>query len=217
MTKELNKDKKPQTEQQPCTDRKNRKSSRQLDALQAELDKVRSEKTELFAKLQRLGADYENYQKRTAKQVADSIAYEKEAIIKSLLPVLDNLDHTLAAARKTQNLDDLLKGLDIIYDQILAVLKSHGVERITSVGKKFDPALHEAMMQRAEPDTDDGIVLEEFQTGYKLNGRLLRPSRVVVNNKTQSQSSDSDNASPTNTNKEREDKTRPAETNNADL
>ena len=64
---------------------------------------------------------------------------------------------------------------------MLDILKSHGVEPIKALGEKFDPALHQAMMRRAEPEQGNDIVLEEFQTGYKLNGRAIRPSRVIVN------------------------------------
>jgi hypothetical protein len=64
---------------------------------------------------------------------------------------------------------------------MLDILKSHGVEQIKSLGEKFDPALHEAMTQRAEPDQEENVVLEEFQKGYKLNGRVIRPSKVIVN------------------------------------
>jgi molecular chaperone GrpE len=130
---------------------------------------------------QRASADYINFQKRAAKQTADTIAYEKEKIIKTLLPALDNFEHTLQNAQSAESTDVLVKGIRIVYDQILGILKSHGVEHIKALGEKFDPALHEVIMQRAEPDREENIVLEEFQKGYKLNGRVIRPSRVVVN------------------------------------
>jgi molecular chaperone GrpE len=142
---------------------------------------LQKEKDELFGKLQRVSADYINFQKRTAKQTADTIAYEKEKIIKTLLPALDNFEHTLQNAHSAENTDVLVKGIRIIYDQILGILKSHGVEHIKALGEKFDPALHEVIMQRAEPEKEENVVLEEFQKGYKLNGRVIRPSRVIVN------------------------------------
>jgi len=135
----------------------------------------------LQGKLQRVSADYVNFQKRVPKQTADTILYEKEKIIKTLLPVLDNFEHTLQNANSAESLDVLLKGIQIIYDQMLDILKSHGVEQIKAVGEKFEPALHEAMMQRYEAEEEENIVLEEFQKGYKLNGRVIRPSKVVVN------------------------------------
>lgn len=144
-------------------------------------DTLLKEKDELFEKLQRVSADYANFQKRVPRQIADTIAYEKELIIKRFLPVLDNFEHTLANTVSAENLDAFLQGVRIIYDQMLDVLKSFGVEQIEAAGHNFDPAMHEAMMQRTEPDREADIVLEEFQKGYKLNGRMIRPSKVVVN------------------------------------
>ena len=145
------------------------------------IESLRAEKDELFAKLQRVSADYANYQKRAPKQISDSIAYEKERIIKTLLPALDNLEHTLQNAHSSENIDVLVKGIRIIYDQFLDILKSHNVEQIEALGEKFDPAMHQAMTQQSDPNKEENTVLEEFQRGYKLNGRVIRPSKVIVN------------------------------------
>jgi molecular chaperone GrpE len=145
------------------------------------IESLRAEKDELFAKLQRVSADYANYQKRVPKQITDSIAYEKERVIKTLLPALDNFEHTLQNAHSAENVDVLLKGIRIIYDQMLDILKYHNVEQIEALGEKFDPALHQAMTRQSNPDKAEDTVLEEFQKGYKLNGRVIRPSMVIVN------------------------------------
>jgi molecular chaperone GrpE len=162
-----------------------------LDKLRQQIDNLQKEKDELFGKLQRISADYANFQKRVPKQIADTICYEKEKIIKTLLPALDNFEHTLQNApavllRKdeaagAENVDVLIKGVQIIYDQMLDILKSHGVEQIKALGEKFEPALHQAIMQQAKPEQEENIVLEEFQKGYKLNGRVIRPTKVIVN------------------------------------
>ena len=159
----------------------------ELEELRDRIDNLQREKDELFAKLQRVSADYANFQKRTPKQIADTICYEKEKIIKTLLPALDNFERTLQNARSAENVDVLLKGIQIIYDQMLDILKSHNVEQIKALGEPFDPALHEAMMQKTEPEQQENIVLEEFQKGYKLNGRVIRPSKVIVNKLTPEQ------------------------------
>ena len=135
----------------------------------------------LHEKLLRVSADYANFQKRAPKQISDTIAYEKEKIIKTLLPALDNFEHTLQNEQSVENAEAFVKGVRIIYDQMLDILKSHGVEQIQALREKFDPALHEAMLQKAEPEQQDNLVLEEFQKGYKLNGRVIRPSKVIVN------------------------------------
>ena len=153
----------------------------EAENLGEQLKNLQKEKDELFAQLQRVSADYANYQKRAPKQIADSISYEKEKIIKTLLPILDNFEHTLQNAESAESVVVLAEGIRIIYDQMLETLKSNNVERIESLGEKFDPALHQAMMRRAEADKEDDIVLEEFQVGYKLNGRVIRPGKVIVN------------------------------------
>ena len=152
-----------------------------VEELESQIEALQEEKDELFSKLQRVSADYANFQKRSVRQVADTVAYEKENIMRTLLPALDNFEHTLQNADSADSVDVLGKGVRIVYDQILEILKSHGVEEIQALGRKFDPSFHEAMMRRAEPDRQEDIILEEFQKGYKLNGRVIRPSKVVVN------------------------------------
>ena len=164
----------------------------ELEKLRRRLDNLQKEKDELFDKLQRVSADYANFQKRSPKQIADSVAYEKEKIIKSILPALDNFEHTLDGAGSVENLEVLIKGIEIIYDQMLGVLKLHNVEPIEALGEKFDPALHQAMLQREDDQAEEGIVLEEFQKGYKLNGRVIRPSKVIVSKAKSDEQAESD-------------------------
>lgn len=156
----------------------------ELEELRRQLEDLQKEKDELFGKLQRLSADYANFQKRVPKQISDTVTCEKEAMIKTMLPVLDNFESVMAGLQNApsgQNADAIVKGVRIIYEHMLDILKLYGVEQIKSLGEKFDPANHEAMMRKAEPDKEDDVVLEELQIGYKLNGRVIRPSRVVVN------------------------------------
>jgi molecular chaperone GrpE len=177
MDKDNNKDITPQDDAtgstQPSAD-ESAQLKQQVEALQKERD-------ELFQKLQRLSADYINYQKRAPRQVADSIAYEKEVMVKSLLPALDNFDQAMANAEKGMTLEALSKGVQIVYGHLLDILKTHGVEVIDSLGKTFDPSVHQAIVQQSQPDKPDGLVLEEYQKGYKLCGRVVRPAKVIVN------------------------------------
>jgi len=154
------------------------------EELKEQVEELLTEKQVFFEKLQRVSADYINYQKRAPKQIADSVAYEKKAIIRSLLPSLDNFNHALAGADTAQGpeaLEGIIKGLRMVYDQMLDALKSHGVEQIDALGTEFDPAMHEAMQTKCEEDKAENIILEEFQKGYTLNGLILRPSKVIVN------------------------------------
>lgn len=153
----------------------------ELAELTNKIESLQKEKDQLLEKLQRVSADYANFQKRVSRQIADTINYEKEKLIKTLLPALDNFEHALQNAHSAENTDVLIKGIQIIYDQLLSILKSHGVEQIQAVGEKFDPVLHEAVTQNQQPQQEENTVLKEFQKGYKLNGRVIRPSKVVVN------------------------------------
>ncbi len=172
---------KPKAEDSHEAEQKESKKNDELQELLDTVENLNKEKNELFEKLQRIGADYANFQKRAPKQIADTITYEKEMIIKSLLPALDNFEHTLQNADSAEDVVVLAKGIRIIYDQMLDILKSHGVEQIETLGEHFNPSMHEAIMQRAEPEKEDNIVLQEFQKGYKLNGRVIRPGKVIVN------------------------------------
>jgi molecular chaperone GrpE len=154
---------------------------KQLEELRKQTESLKKEKDDIFAKLQRVAADYDNYQKRSSKQVTDNVAYEKDKIVKSLLPILDNFEYILANTSCGATDETLLKGVKIIYDQMLGILKGHGIEQVKSAGEQFNPAHHEAITHRSENDKQEGLVLEELQKGYKLGGRLIRASRVVVN------------------------------------
>lgn len=153
----------------------------ELEEVHKQLEQTQAERDDLLGKLQRVSADYANFQKRVSRQVSDSIAYEKEHLFKTLLPVLDNFDHTLEKSKAAENVDVVLQGVRMVYDQMLGILRSHGVEAVEALGGLFDPSVHEAMMRREDPERPDNIILEEFQKGYKLNGRVIRPSRVIVN------------------------------------
>lgn len=164
---------------------------KKLDQMEKEFDELREqmrvleeEKQKIFEQLQRVSADYSNYQKRTAKQIADTVAYDKKIILRSLLPSLDNFEHAFAgvnAGGGEESLQKILEGIHLIYHHMLDALKSHGVEKIDAIGKPFTPELHEAMMQRAEADKENNIVLEVYQPGYTLGGQVLRPAKVIVN------------------------------------
>lgn len=198
-----------QKDNKPKSNKKTDKDvTKAYEKLQEDFDALTAEKLELFEKLQRVSADYANYQKRVPKQVSDSVGYEKERILKSLLPVLDNFEHTINSDH-SGDIEAVMKGIKIVYDQMLDTLKSHGVEQIQAESKFFDPSRHEAMLQRNEEDKENNLVLEEFQKGYVLNDRVIRPSKVIVNKsdlETETESTETDEpdacgetASPENT------------------
>lgn len=164
-------------------DAKEKKSGDKLDKLQEEFEKLESQNEELIDKLQRLSADYANFQKRSPRQIAEAVAYEKKQLIRALLPSLDNFQHALENSHKAEDLDAVIKGIEMIFEHLLDALKSQGVKQIEAAGEDFDPSRHEAVMQRTEDDKADNVVLEQFQAGYMLNDEVLRPSKVIVNKK----------------------------------
>ncbi len=165
-------------------EKKDKKAEKHIGQLQEQIEQLTAEKQEMFEKLQRLSADYANYQKRVPRQVADTVAYEKKKVIRSLLPSLDNFEHALAgasAAEGPEALENVIKGIQMVFDHLLAALQALGVQKAASQGQPFDPRRHEAMMQRTEPDRENGIVLEEYQPCYLLGDEVLRPAKVIVN------------------------------------
>jgi molecular chaperone GrpE len=173
--------KKTSEEEEPKPNGPAKALDKEMEKLQQDFEALRKEKDELVDRLQRVYADYANFQKRVPKNIAETVAYEKERFIRSFLPILDNFDRTLREAQLAQNVEAVIRGVEIIRDQMLAILKTHGVHPIDALNEKFDPARHEAMLRRSEPHQEDDLVLEEFQKGYTLNGKILRPSRVAIN------------------------------------
>ena len=175
---------KPKDKQDKKEQAKEKEIHKQLEQCEQKIAELEAEKQSLTEQLQRVSADYINYQKRTPKQIADSVAYEKKVIIKSLLPSLDNFAHALSSAETAEMNEQgqsIVKGVKLVFEHMLDALKAHGVEQIEAVGNEFDPSLHEAVMQRAEDDKADNIILEQFQAGFTLNGQVIRPAKVIVN------------------------------------
>ena len=126
--------------------------------------------------LQRVQADFENYRKRMEKEKAEFVKFASSGIISEILPVLDNFE---VALKNAGNSHDFIKGIEMIYAQLFGVLEKQGLKSIDSEGKKFNPYVHEALMQE-ESGKEEGMIIEEFQKGYLLNGCVLRHSKVKV-------------------------------------
>ncbi|MDZ4256777.1 MAG: nucleotide exchange factor GrpE [archaeon] len=131
---------------------------------------------DLLATLQRVQADFENYRKRMVREMAESQMQGKALAFRDLLSFADALD---AAAQHAS--PDLLKGMESLRQQFLAILNHHGIRPILAKGKKFDPHFHECLQQGNDPQKEEGIVLEEYQKGYLFNDTVLRTAKVNVN------------------------------------
>lgn len=125
-----------------------------------------------------LRADLENYKKRVAREREDHVKCANESLILELLDVYENLERAVETARKSN--DAMAKGLEMVYANMKAVLEKHGLKPIQAVGEKFDPYLHEAMLQEVDDDREEDTVLEEIQRGYTLNMKVIRYSKVKV-------------------------------------
>jgi molecular chaperone GrpE len=143
----------------------------------SELVKVGAQRDEYLALAQRTQADFENYRKRVARDSA--IAQERGVakLARELLPALDNLDRALDAADQQ---DPLLEGVRLVRTELAAALGRVGIESFAPVGELFDPAEHEAIVQQPVEGARSGCVAEVYQPGYRLNGTIIRPARVVV-------------------------------------
>lgn len=134
-----------------------------------------SERNTLLDTLQRLQAEFENYKKRTEKEKSEFVKFSNSNLISKLLPILDNFELALKNKHKK---DDFIQGTEMIYNEFIQILKEIGLEKIQAQNQKFDPYLHEALLQ--EKSNKDNIVLEELQTGYKLNDKVLRHTKVKI-------------------------------------
>jgi molecular chaperone GrpE len=154
----------------------------------AELSKANERIAELEVKLEeaenrilRQAADFENYKRRARLDLETATTYRAQSLVNELLPALDNFERALQIEATNDQAKSIMQGVEMVYRSIVEALKKEGVEAIESVGAQFDPTLHQAVMQADEPDAESNVVLEEFQKGYKLKDRVLRPSMVKVN------------------------------------
>jgi len=147
-------------------------------AREDELEKLRSERDNLFDRVARLQAEFDNYRKRSARENADFRDFAVADAARTLLPVIDNF--SLALKNASAKPEDLRKGVELIHKQLQDVLQKLNVERIPAQGQPFDPNVHEAIEVVESDEVPDHHVLEELQPGYRIKGRLLRPAMVRV-------------------------------------
>ena len=142
------------------------------------MDEARAEISDLSQRLLRLQADFENFRKRAQREKDEARQFANQSLIEKQLPILDNFEMALAAAKDAD--PALRDGVQMIYDQLLGILRDSGVETIDATGEDFDPNLHEAISQQETTEAEPGTVVEQVQRGYRLHERLVRPARVVV-------------------------------------
>ena len=159
------------------TDADNEKQNELEENLRDEIEQLRDEKLRLLA-------DMENLRKRSDRDRMDSIRYGNINFARDILSLGDNLSRALDAipkdAEKTETITNLINGLRMVQREFTSILEKHGIKKIEALNKRFDHNFHQAMMEIESEEVEEGIVIQEIQSGYNMHDRLLRPSMVGV-------------------------------------
>lgn len=155
------------------------KQDEKLKELSSE-EKLEQRVAELEDKLLRSAAEFDNYRKRTARQFDDISKSASGRVLTDMLEVVDNVERALATLSNGNDIDSFREGTQLIFNQMKDMLAKHGVEPIEALGQKFDPLLHEALMQVKTDDYAEGVVAAEMSRGYRIGDRVLRYSKVGV-------------------------------------
>ncbi|MCM3765340.1 nucleotide exchange factor GrpE [Neobacillus niacini] len=163
-----------EAEQSDATDAATEELQKEIQLLQGKLEEAEN-------KYLRLHADFDNFRRRTRLDQEAAEKYRAQKLVTDLLPVLDNFERALVMEADNEQTKALLQGVEMVYRSLLEALKKEGVEPIEAVGKEFDPQFHHAVMQGEDENFGPGAVIQEFQKGYLLKDRVIRPSMVKVN------------------------------------
>ena len=144
--------------------------------LEAELEEWKNSYTRKLA-------EFQNFTKRKENEVAEMRKYASEEIVVKLLDNIDNLERAVDASKESQNFDSLIEGVNMILNNLKHLLAEEGVEEIEAAGKEYDPYEHKAMITENKEELDDNVVVQVFQKGYKMKGKVVRPAMVTVNKK----------------------------------
>jgi molecular chaperone GrpE len=153
---------------------------REIEELKRKLAETEKEAKDHYERLLRVAADFENYKKRAGKEKEEWVKFANEDLLKAILPFIDNLERAVNHAEKVKDTGVMIEGVRLTLQQLLQILTKFGVSPIESIGKPFDPMFHEAMLMVETDQREPNQVVEEFQKGYLLNDRLLRPATVSV-------------------------------------
>ncbi len=156
-------------------------SEAMADDMAAKLHEAEQKSLENYDRLLRVSAEFDNYKKRTTREMQETVKYANERMARELLTVVDNLERAIEAASADGPEDDpLVKGVHLTLTEVLKILERHQVKPVKALGEPFDPTYHQAMMQEEVDDQPPNTVVREMQKGYVMHDRLLRPAMVVV-------------------------------------
>ena len=153
------------------------------DNCEDKIKKLEAELQEWKNSYTRKLAEFQNFTKRKENEVAEMKKFASEGIIVKLLDNVDNLERAVDASKESQNFDSLVEGVNMILNNLKNLLAEEGVEEIEAAGKEYDPYEHKAMITENKEELDDNVVVQVFQKGYKMKGKVVRPAMVTVNKK----------------------------------
>jgi len=148
--------------------------------LQQKIEELEKERDSWKDKFLRKAAEFENYKKRVENDQIALLNYAAESFIRKILPVVDDFERSLQHLNDAQDLENIKKGIELIYNKMIKFLEEQGVTKIESVGKPFDVHFHEAVMQKEDPNAEPHTVLEELEKGYMLKDKVIRFAKVIV-------------------------------------
>jgi molecular chaperone GrpE len=152
-----------------------------LKELTAKLESAEKEAKETYDRLLRVSAEFENYKKRTSREMDEYRKFANESVFKEMLPVVDNLERAIHSSNSANNVNSrIVEGVDMTLKEILKIFGKFGVTPVESLDKEFDPSFHQAVAQENSDDHPDNTVIKELQKGYTMHERLLRPAMVIV-------------------------------------
>ncbi|RZB30809.1 MAG: molecular chaperone GrpE [Desulfobacteraceae bacterium Eth-SRB1] len=151
-----------------------------IKELDAKLETAEQEAKENYDRFLRVSAEFENYKKRSTREMSEFRKFSNESLIKEMLSVVDNLERALDSQSNKQARTGLVEGVAMTLKEILNIFEKFSVKPVESLGKPFDPAIHQAVMQEETDGHPENIVTNEMQKGYMMHDRLIRPAMVVV-------------------------------------
>lgn len=152
----------------------------ELDRLKEELNAKTVEAAEYLENLQRLKAEFENFKKRMLREQTQFVEMATQGLVERLLSVVDNFERALYTAEETREIEPLLRGVEMVYAELRALLENEGLREVEAQDELFDPEVHEAVMQVHAEGVPENQVIDVLRKGYRLKGRLLRPAMVKV-------------------------------------
>jgi molecular chaperone GrpE len=167
----------PSGDEDPAVERELVEEKEEAEA-EDPLARAQRERDEYLDLARRAQADFENYRKRAAREAAAAGERARGGLVRELLPVVDNLERALASAGEGEQ--HLAEGVRLVHSALIAVLERNGVEQFDPRGDRFDPEEHEALSMREQDGAESGLVIDVVEKGYRSNGSILRPARVVV-------------------------------------